>query len=60
MGTKKSFCGQPVDGTIVLRSRTPDEAIVPTIETLNVELLPRFHKVHPPRLRRQNHLALGK
>src|ERR1039457_2080929 len=50
---------QPVDGTLVLRSRTPDEAIVPTIETLDVELLPRFDTVHPPELCRQNDLALG-
>ena len=44
MGTKKSFRGQ---------------AIVPTIETLHVELLSRFDTVHPPELCRQDDLALG-
>jgi hypothetical protein len=29
------------------------------IDTLDVELLPRFDTVHPPELRRQDDLALG-
>src|SRR5438128_4084 len=36
---------QPVDGAFVRRSRPPDEAIVPTVETLDLELLPRFDTV---------------
>jgi len=40
-------------------SRWRPEAIVPTINTLDVELLPRFDAVHLPKLRRQNDLALG-
>ena len=62
IGTKKSFCGQAsshVNGALVRRSRTPDEAIVPSIDTLDVELLPRLDTVHLPELRRQNDLALG-
>ena len=50
---------QPVDGALVRRSATPDEAIVPAVEALDVELLPRFDTVHPPELCRQNDLALG-
>ena len=50
---------QPVDGALVRRSRTPDEAIVPTVQTLDVELLPRFNTVHLPERCRQNDLALG-
>lgn len=37
----------------------PDEAIFPAIDTLDVELLPRFDTVHLTELRRQNDLALG-
>jgi hypothetical protein len=43
---------QPVNGALVQRSRTPDQAIVPAIDTLDVELLPRLDSVHPPELRR--------
>ena len=50
---------QPVDGALVLPGGTPDEAIVPTIETLDVELLPRLNTVHLPEFCRQNDLALG-
>ncbi len=49
---------QPVDGALVLPSCTPDEAIVATIETLDVELLSRFDTVHLPELCRENDLAL--
>ena len=41
---------QPVHDALVLRSGTADEAIVPTLETLNVELLPRFDTVQLPEL----------
>ena len=51
---------QPVDDPIVSRSRTPDEAIVSAIETLYVELLPRFDTIHLPEFRRQNDLAFGR
>ena len=50
---------QPVDGALVLPSRTPDEAIIPTIETLDRELLTRLNTVHLPELRRQNEQPLG-
>ena len=51
---------QPVDDPIVSRSGTPDEAIVSAIETLYVELLPRFDMIHLPEFRRQNDLAFGR
>lgn len=50
---------QPVDGAFVLRNRTPDEAIVPMIEALDVKHLPRFDTVHLPELCRQNDLAVA-
>ena len=61
MGTKEVLPRtgkQPVDSAFVMRSRTPDEAIVPTTEPLDVELLSRFDTVHPPKLCRKNDLAL--
>ena len=51
---------EPFNGALVRRSRTPDEPIIPMIDTLDVELLPRFDTVHPPELGRQNDLALGR
>src|SRR5947209_7527553 len=50
---------QPVNSTLIGPSRTPDEAIVSTIETLDVELLPRLDTVHLPELCRQNDPAPG-
>ncbi len=54
-GTRK----QPIDGTLVLPTCAPDEAVVPAIETLDVELLSRFDGVHLLQVRRQNDLTPG-
>ncbi len=50
---------QPIDGAFVLRSRSPDKAIVPPVEPLDIEHLSRFHPVHLTEFCRQNDLALG-
>ena len=50
---------QPIDGAFVLRSRSPQKAIVPPIEPLDIEHLSRFHPVHLTDFCRQNDLALG-
>jgi hypothetical protein len=55
LGTGK----QPVDCTLIGRSRTPDKAIVPAVETLNIELLAWLDTIRMPKLGRQNNLALG-
>jgi hypothetical protein len=62
MGTKKPFYGQagnnsitPWFGGAARRAR----AIVPLIETLHIECLPRFNVVHMPEFCRQDDLAFG-
>jgi hypothetical protein len=51
---------QPVYGTLVSWSSAPNEAIVATIKTLDVELLPRLDPVHLPEFCWQNNLAFGR
>ena len=51
---------QPVNGPLVRRSNATSEAIVSTIKTLDVELLPRLDPVHLPEFCWQNNLALGR
>jgi hypothetical protein len=50
---------QPIDCALVGRSRAPDQAIVPTVETLDIELLAWLDTIRMPKLSRQNNLALG-
>ena len=45
---------QPFDGALVRWSNAPGKAIVSTIKTLDVELLPRLDPVHLPEFCRQN------
>ena len=50
---------QPVYGALVPRSGAPNEAIISTIKTLDVELLPGLDPVHMPEFCWQNNLAFG-
>lgn len=49
---------QPLDDAIVLWRGSPDQAVVATIETFDVELLAWFDAVHLPEVGRKNDLAL--
>jgi len=51
---------QPVYGALVSRSSAPNETIVSTIKTLDVELLPGLDPVHLPQFCWQNNLAFGR
>src|ERR1700724_2252888 len=51
---------QPFNGPLVRWSNVTGKAIVSTIKTLDVELLPRLDPVHLPEFCRQNNLALGR
>jgi len=50
---------QPVDCALVGRTCAPDKAIVPAIETLDIELLAWLDSIRMPKLGRQNDLTLG-
>jgi hypothetical protein len=49
---------QPVNDSLVPRSRTPDEATVPAIYAPDVKLLPRFDTVNLTELGRETDPAL--
>ena len=51
---------QPVDRAFIGWSRTPDKAIIPAVEALNIELLARLDAIRMPQLGRKNNLAFGR
>ena len=58
-GEPRSTGEQLIDRTLVRRSRPANEAVLPTIETLDIELLPWCDTVHFAELRREDDSALG-
>lgn len=48
---------QPIYDTFVGGSRAPHKTVIPTINTLDFELLPRFDSVQVSEFRRQNDLS---